>query len=140
MIPAFRARGRRAAGGPRLYKCFTKWQAAGELTRAADVPDNHIMATPAPTLDNITLTPELEKFVTQRVASGQYQSISELVREALRLLEQREREREEAFASLKQKLQRGAEQEQRGELCDGDAFMEQLLARLGKQKLESGAA
>jgi antitoxin ParD1/3/4 len=98
------------------------------------------MATSAPTLNNITLTPELEEFVRQGVASGQYHSASELVQAALQLLERREAGRAEAFTSLKQKLQRGAEQEQRGELCDGDAFMEQLLARLRKGELESGAA
>lgn len=98
------------------------------------------MATGTPTLNNITLTPELERFVEQRVASGQYRSASELVQEALQLLERQERERDEAYVSLKRKLQRGAEQAQRGELVDGDAFMEQLLAKLGKSQPESGAA
>lgn len=92
-----------------------------------------------PTL-NVTLTPELESFVKRGVESGQYSSASELVQEALQILERQERERDEAFSSLKRKLERGAAQEQRNELCDGDAFMEQLLARLGKGQPESGAA
>ena len=33
---------------------------------------------------NISLTPELEKFVTDQVKSGQYKSSSEVIREALR--------------------------------------------------------
>ena len=39
---------------------------------------------------NVSLTPELERFITDRVASGRYQTASEVVRAALRLLEQSE--------------------------------------------------
>jgi antitoxin ParD1/3/4 len=40
---------------------------------------------------NVSLTPELEAFVDQTVASGRYRSASEVVRAALRLLDERER-------------------------------------------------
>ena len=36
---------------------------------------------------NVSLTPELEEFVSAKVSSGRYNSASEVVREALRLLE-----------------------------------------------------
>ena len=36
---------------------------------------------------NISLTPELDRFINARVASGRYQSASEVVREGLRLLD-----------------------------------------------------
>lgn len=39
---------------------------------------------------NVSLTPELERFIAERVASGRYQTASEVVRAALRLLEQSE--------------------------------------------------
>lgn len=39
---------------------------------------------------NVSLTPELEQFILQRVASGRYQTASEVVRAGLRLLEQSE--------------------------------------------------
>ncbi|MXQ12405.1 type II toxin-antitoxin system ParD family antitoxin [Microvirga makkahensis] len=35
---------------------------------------------------NVSITPELEQFVAAQVATGQYQSASEVVRAALRLL------------------------------------------------------
>ena len=39
---------------------------------------------------NVSLTPELEKYVRRKVASGLYNNASELIREALRLLVARE--------------------------------------------------
>ena len=39
---------------------------------------------------NVSLTPHLEKLVKERVASGKYNSASEVMREALRLLEEQE--------------------------------------------------
>lgn len=41
---------------------------------------------------NINLTDHLDRFVDQRVESGVYQNASEVVREGLRLLEQRDQE------------------------------------------------
>lgn len=69
---------------------------------------------------NISLTPELEKFVASRLSCGRYQTASEVVREGLRLLEEQEREREAVFQALKGKLKRAVEQAERGELSDGD--------------------
>lgn len=43
---------------------------------------------------NVSLTPELEAFVDGRLASGRYRSASEVIRAALRLLEEDERRRE----------------------------------------------
>jgi antitoxin ParD1/3/4 len=40
---------------------------------------------------NVSLTPELEQFVAGKVESGRYTSASEVVREALRLLEEHDR-------------------------------------------------
>lgn len=83
------------------------------------------MATNRTTV-NISLTPELEAFLQSRVRSGRYLSSSEVVREALRLLEQREQEREAALLELKAKLKRGAAQARRGDLLDGDKVFDEL--------------
>ena len=42
---------------------------------------------------NVSLTSELEKFVSAKVDSGRYNSASEVVREALRLLEEHDQAR-----------------------------------------------
>jgi antitoxin ParD1/3/4 len=75
---------------------------------------------------NVSLTPELESFVDSRVALGQYQSASEVVRAALRLLETEEQERETALAEVRQKIQLGLDQIQRGEIFDGEAVFDEL--------------
>ena len=46
---------------------------------------------------NISLTPEIDAFVAGRIASGRFNSASEVVRAALRLLEQEERQRESSL-------------------------------------------
>ncbi|MBA3915712.1 MAG: type II toxin-antitoxin system ParD family antitoxin [Acidobacteriales bacterium] len=42
---------------------------------------------------NVSLTAELEKYVSEKVGSGRYNSASEVVREALRLLQEHEQAR-----------------------------------------------
>jgi len=83
---------------------------------------------------NISLTPELGAFLQNRVKSGRYQTTSEVVREALRLLERQERDREQAFQQLKEKLERGAAQADRGELLDGDQVFEELRGFIQQRK------
>jgi antitoxin ParD1/3/4 len=75
---------------------------------------------------NVSLTPELEEFVQSRVASGRYQTASEVVREGLRLLEEREQSRATALKELRAKIRRGIEQADRGELLDGDTVFEEV--------------
>jgi antitoxin ParD1/3/4 len=48
---------------------------------------------------NVSLTPELEALVDRKVASGRYRSASEVVRAALRLLDERERRTEQRLRS-----------------------------------------
>ena len=83
---------------------------------------------------NISLTPELDAFLQSRVKSGRYQTTSEVVREALRLLERHEREHEEAFLQLKSRLERGAAQAERGELVDGDEVFEELREMIEERR------
>jgi antitoxin ParD1/3/4 len=40
---------------------------------------------------NVSLSPELERFIHRKVATGLYSSASEVVREALRILQERDR-------------------------------------------------
>ena len=60
---------------------------------------------------NVSLTPELERLVNEKVESGLYQTASEVVREALRLLKERDQVREQ----LRADVQAGFDQVARGE-------------------------
>jgi antitoxin ParD1/3/4 len=55
---------------------------------------------------NVSLTPELEHFVQTKVESGRYNSASEVVREALRLLEDHEQARAAQLVEFNQELGR----------------------------------
>jgi antitoxin ParD1/3/4 len=62
---------------------------------------------------NVSLTPELEAMIRQQVDSGRYNNASEVVREALRLLDEHQR-----VQHLRSLLAVGLEQAQRGELVE----------------------
>ena len=67
---------------------------------------------------NVSLTPELEKFVSAKVESGRYNSASEVVREALRLLEEHDRTRNAQLAEFNQELGRRLDSLDRGQRVD----------------------
>lgn len=56
---------------------------------------------------NVNLTPQLESMVRHKVASGLYNSASEVVREALRLMEAKDRHNELRLELLRQDIREG---------------------------------
>ena len=56
---------------------------------------------------NVSLTSELEKYVSEKVASGLYHSASEVIREGLRLLKDQDVLREIKLNELRQQIQAG---------------------------------
>ncbi|MEH2218772.1 MAG: type II toxin-antitoxin system ParD family antitoxin [Nostoc sp.] len=92
---------------------------------------------------NISLTPELEQLVKDKVSSGKYHSVSEVMGEALRLLEERDRIRDRRLAELKAKIQVGIEELERGEGIDGEevfAEIEEDIRRAEAQTQQAEAA
>ncbi len=75
---------------------------------------------------NVSLTPELEKFVSTKVESGRYNSASEVVREALRLLEEHDSARATQLAQFNQELGRRLGALDRGEVIDPAAARTRL--------------
>jgi antitoxin ParD1/3/4 len=56
---------------------------------------------------NVSLTPKLEFYVKQKVAGGMYNSVSEVIREALRLLEERDALQTMKLEALRQDINQG---------------------------------
>ena len=69
---------------------------------------------------NVSLTPDLENFVHTKVASGRYTSASEVVREALRLLEDHEKTRSAQLEEFRSEVDRRLSSLDRGEGVDGE--------------------
>ena len=80
---------------------------------------------------NISLTPQLEELVKSKVSSGLYGSASEVMREALRLLEERDRIRAVRLQELRAEIQKGLDS---GEPRPLD--IEDIKAR-GRKRLEA---
>jgi antitoxin ParD1/3/4 len=80
---------------------------------------------------NVSLTPELERFVQDRVDSGLYGSASEVVRDGLRLLRERALlERRQFIAELNQFVEDGLEDSRQGRVLSGDEAYARSAARL----------
>ena len=79
---------------------------------------------------NVHLTPELEQLVQNKVQSGRYNSASEVVREALRLMEQKDELRTIQLQELRSRIDKGLAQAGRGEGADGETFMQGLIENL----------
>jgi antitoxin ParD1/3/4 len=87
---------------------------------------------------NVHLTPELEQLVQAKVQSGRYNSASEVVREALRLMEQKDELRAIQLQELRNRIDKGLAEAERADGVDGDQFMQGLIddldARQSKRK------
>ena len=79
---------------------------------------------------NVHLTPELEQLVRSKLKSGRYNSASEVVREALRLLEQRDEVFTLRKEQIRKQIEEGCQSAKRGEFVDGDEVFDRIDAEL----------
>jgi antitoxin ParD1/3/4 len=78
---------------------------------------------------NVVLTDHHEALIAELVESGQYQNASEVLREGLRLVEQRKAEDAAKLEALREAARVGLEAIERGEVRRFDSF-EKLRAHL----------
>jgi antitoxin ParD1/3/4 len=116
-----------------VFPSYISWDLSIRVNTLCQVWYSSDMAIHRTTV-NVSITPELDAFLQSRVKSGRYQTTSEVVREALRLLERQERERDEAFYQLKTKLERGATQAENGKLLDGDEVFDELREMIKERR------
>lgn len=82
---------------------------------------------------NISLTPQLEKLVKSKVESGLYGSASEVMRDALRLLEERDRRQSLRVQELQAEIRKGLDSGEPTPL-DVDAIKARGRKRLDAQQ------
>ena len=85
---------------------------------------------------NVSLTPELERLVSDKVQTGMYQTASEVVREALRLLKERD---EWKLEQLRGEVRAGFEQIEQSDhtehRSDGMGELARDIKRQGRRRL-----
>ena len=79
---------------------------------------------------NVSLTPKLEKYIRSKVDGGGYESASEVIRESLRALQERERAATDFWARVREKVSVARRQVAEGQTQDGDEAMAEILSGL----------
>ena len=87
---------------------------------------------------NVSLTDELEALVNEKVESGRYRSASEVVREGLRLLEERDQLKALQQEALRERIRAGVEQAESGELIDGEQGVAEARRRIDERRSRGG--
>ena len=82
---------------------------------------------------NVSLTPHLEALVRGKVESGLYNSSSEVIREALRLLDERDRVREMRLSDLRKAIQEGIDS---GPSMPGEDIFDEIRRKVSKARIQ----
>ncbi len=85
---------------------------------------------------NVSLTPQLEEWIEKKVQTGLYQTASEVVREALRLLEERDRIHEMRLEQLRKETAIGLKDIEEGRVTEFDDALFERIKSEGRKKLE----
>lgn len=83
---------------------------------------------------NISLTPELDRFIDSRVESGLYESASEVVREGLRMLRHREELQQKQVVRVRARIEKGWQESERGEVVSDTEAREHFERRAAQRR------
>ena len=86
---------------------------------------------------SVSFTPEQAEFLTSLVERGEYQSVSEVVRAALRPFQRRQAVLDAEIDRARTVIEAGADQLDRGLIVDGDAFFAEWHAELDELEATS---
>lgn len=89
---------------------------------------------------NVSLTGKLEKYVRSKLDSGGYESASEVIREDLRALQEREQAAAGFWAGVRDKVAVARRQVAQGRMQDGEQVMDQILSELREGRPAQRAA
>ena len=86
---------------------------------------------------NVSISQQLEEWIHEKVSSGLYQTASEVIREALRLLREKEQIRDLRIEELRKRIALGIEDLDEGRSANFDeSVLEEVKAR-GRQMASS---
>ena len=77
---------------------------------------------------DISLSSDFDKFIKEQMATGLYNSVNDIVQEAMNLLKLRKSVSQERIDAFNAELQKGEEDILAGRYSDGDEFFKQLIA------------
>lgn len=86
---------------------------------------------------NVSLTPQLEELIKKKLKSGLYNSASEVIREALRLLEEQDRLKEMKLEELRKEVLAGLNQLDQGKAKPLDESAAKRIKARGRKMLRS---
>lgn len=93
---------------------------------------------------HVSLTPELDQYVLGKVETGRYNSASEVVREALRIMQERDEVRSIQLTEMRNKIQEGVHALEAGDSVEGSsqelfhAAISRSRARIAARKQAAG--
>ncbi|GIW56757.1 MAG: CopG family transcriptional regulator [Nitrospiraceae bacterium] len=91
---------------------------------------------------SVSLTNALKSYVRRKVASGQYESASEVVRQSLRMMQEQERRENLFWSGVRRKVKGARKSITNGNVVDGRAAMAALIASLntdGRKRIKNRA-
>lgn len=77
---------------------------------------------------DISLSSDFDKFIKEQMATGLYNSVNDIVQEAMNLLKLRKSVPQERIDAFNAELQKGEDDILAGRYSDGDEFFKQLIA------------
>jgi antitoxin ParD1/3/4 len=83
---------------------------------------------------NVNLGTVFDQFVADLLKTGHYQSQSEILREGLRLLKEREELKQLRIAALRNEIAIGTAEADRGEFVDGEEVFAEIRKRSAERK------
>ncbi len=81
---------------------------------------------------NVSLTPELNQFIDQKVNSGMYTSASEVIRESLRIMRSYEQLQQSRINELNNAIELGMNQSKRHDMVSANDVYDRLLTLIKK--------
>ncbi len=89
------------------------------------------MSTTTSTSLTVSVPAHVDAFIKDRVARGRFESPGDFVREAITLLEERERQRDAVIDEIRREIEIGIAQAEAGQVRDGEEVFREIRARRG---------